>query len=278
MDWWSEKVCTMKKRFNQVLLFLIAVVLFVNLTPVFSYAAENAADGITVSFRLIGDTYHTDGVTDHNEYMDWIPTTVYTMPQGSSMCDVFIKAIEDHGLEQEGATSGYVESIKAPTVLGAYWLGEFDNGANSGWMYTVNGIHPQVGLTDYMLKDGDEIVWHYVDNYVLEERNPNSAYYGRWLEADGLTPLKYIWKSCKLDKVSDENYTLSMAAVPENVLIVAAGYRTNGQMVECQLLEENDFQYEAGYIIQKSLAIRGDSVKVFMLDPETYALKKWLGQ
>jgi hypothetical protein len=71
----------MKKRVNQILLFLIAVVLFVNLTPVYSYAAENAADSITVSFRLIGDTYHTAGVADHNEYMDWIPTTVYTVPK-----------------------------------------------------------------------------------------------------------------------------------------------------------------------------------------------------
>ena len=241
----------MKKRFNQILLFLIAAVLFVNLTPVYSHAAENYANEITVSFRLIGDTYHTDGVADHNEYMDWIPTIVYTVPQGSAVYDVFIKAIEDHGLQQEGADSGYVSSIRSPAALGGYWLSEFDNGMKSGWMYAINGVHPGVGLTDQVLKNGDEIVWHYVDDYELEERLPNSAYYERWLEAEGLSPLEYIWKSCKLDKVSEGSYSLSMAAVPENILIVAAGYRTDGQMVECQLVEANDIQWNPGTIIKK---------------------------
>lgn len=263
----------MKKKINQALLFLMVAILFVNLMPMYSHAAESTANNITVSFRLIGDSLHTAGVVEHDEYMDWIPDTVYTMPQGSTMCDVFIKAIEDHGLQQEGASAGYVAMIRSPAVLGAYWLGEFDNGVNSGWMYTVNGVHPDVGLTDYLLKDGDEIVWHYVDDYTLEERNPNSEYYERWLEAEGLTPLEYVWKSCKLDRVSEESYTLSMFAVPENVLIIAAGYRTTGQMAECHFIKGSNFQYEPGYNAKSTFSIHGDLVKVFVLDYETYALK-----
>lgn len=271
-------MCTMKNRFNQVLLFLIAAVLFVNLTPVYSHAAENVSDSITVSFRLIGDTYHTDGVADHNEYMDWIPTTVYTIPQGSAVYDVFIRATEEHGMKQRGASNGYVKSIQAPAVLGAYWLGEFDNGMKSGWMYTVNGVHPDVGLTDYLLKDGDEIVWHYVDDYTLEARDLSSAYYERWLEAEGLAPLEYIWKSCKLDRVSEESYTLSMLAVPENDLIIAAGYRTTGQMTECHFIKGSNFQCDSGYNAKSTFSIRGDRVKVFILDFKTYALKVGLEQ
>lgn len=48
-------------------------------------------------------------------------------------------------------------------------LGEFDNGKNSGWMYTVNGSHPEVGVAAKYLKDGDNIILHYTDDYDYEE-------------------------------------------------------------------------------------------------------------
>ena len=48
-------------------------------------------------------------------------------------------------------------------------LGEFDNGKLSGWMYTVNGTHPDVGVSARYLKQGDEIILHYTDDYTKEE-------------------------------------------------------------------------------------------------------------
>lgn len=164
-------------------------------------SAEAIAEGeqITVTFRLIGDTQHDRGVTDHEAYITWIPTTTYTMDPGATMYDVFIRAIADNGLRQQGASSNYVSSIQAPAVLGGYWLGEFDNGKNSGWMYTVNGIHPSVGLKDYTLKDGDRIIWHYVDDYTLEERSASSQYYYRWLEAEDISPEAYAKKQNQTD-------------------------------------------------------------------------------
>ena len=47
-------------------------------------------------------------------------------------------------------------------------LAEFSNGQNSGWMYTLNGIHPDLGVKEQYLEDGDEIVFHYTDDYTLE--------------------------------------------------------------------------------------------------------------
>ena len=44
-------------------------------------------------------------------------------------------------------------------------LAEFSNGQNSGWMYTLNGIHPDLGVKEQYLEDGDEIVFHYTDDY-----------------------------------------------------------------------------------------------------------------
>lgn len=157
-------------------------------------AMEDIAHGgeLEVTFRLIGDFKHEDGVSGHGGYVTWIETTDYTLEAGSTMYDLFMMAIEDAGLSQKGAKNNYVESIKAPGCLGGYWLGEFDNGRNSGWMYTVDGDHPGTGLKYHDLKDGDEVIWHYVDDYTKEERNSSGKYYERWLEARDISPEKYV--------------------------------------------------------------------------------------
>ena len=146
---------------------------------------------IKVTFRLIGDGKHDDGVKGHDEYVTWIKTETYQMSKGDTVYDLFLTAIDDHNLKQKGAENNYVSAIRAPSVLGGYWLAEFDNGKNAGWMYTVNGKHPSAGLKDCELRDGDEIIWHYVDDYTLEERDSSSRYYERWLEARDITPEKY---------------------------------------------------------------------------------------
>ena len=38
----------------------------------------------------------------------------------------------------------------------------------SGWLYTVNGSHPNQGLKNWTLKDGDVVVWHYINDYSHE--------------------------------------------------------------------------------------------------------------
>lgn len=160
---------------------------------------EAAAGELEVTFRLIGDWKHDDGVSGHDEYVTWIETTEYNMPAGSTIYDLFIKAIDDFDLNEKGASKNYVESIQAPDILGGYWIGEFDNGPNSGWMYTINGYHPGYGLKEQDLEDGDEVIWHYVDDYTLEERKPSSKYYERWLEADDISP--ETWVKRNLDKI-----------------------------------------------------------------------------
>ena len=49
------------------------------------------------------------------------------------------------------------------------YLAEFTNGNFSGWMYTVNGTHPQLSAEYYFVKEGDDIIWHYTDDYTKEE-------------------------------------------------------------------------------------------------------------
>ena len=49
-------------------------------------------------------------------------------------------------------------------------LGEFDNGPDSGWLYTVNNIYPILGLEQYVLEDGDAIIWNYTDSFHQQEK------------------------------------------------------------------------------------------------------------
>ena len=123
---------------------------------------------ITVTFELIGDSIHRTP-DKHTAFQTWIPAVSATVPQGSSVFDVFDKVLSEQGLSYEETAHNYIGGIRAPPSFGSFWLFDFNNGPDSGWMYTVNGHHPDVGLRTYILEDGDAVVWHYTDNYRREE-------------------------------------------------------------------------------------------------------------
>ena len=165
------------------------------------------AGEITVTFRLIGALEATQDVDLTNdsylpEYVTWIPTTTYSLDAGAMVYDVFMEALKDAGLSQVGADSNYVRTIYAPSCLGGYALSEFTNGKRSGWMYTVNGSHPNQGLKNWELKDGDIVVWHYINDYAHEcadwFNDPNypalgdGTYYNEWLRASDISPERYV--------------------------------------------------------------------------------------
>ena len=41
-------------------------------------------------------------------------------------------------------------------------LAEKEHGGTSGWMYSVNGVTPNTACSNYVLSNGDNIVWYYV--------------------------------------------------------------------------------------------------------------------
>lgn len=41
-------------------------------------------------------------------------------------------------------------------------LAEMEHGAKSGWMYSVNGTAPMTACSNYVLSNGDNVVWYYV--------------------------------------------------------------------------------------------------------------------
>ena len=71
------------------------------------------------------------------------------------------KALSLAGIPYENPTGNYVMEIRG--------LAEFDNGPLSGWMYTLNGTHPNLGVNEQAVKNGDVIVFHYTDDYTKEQ-------------------------------------------------------------------------------------------------------------
>ena len=132
-------------------------------------AAGVPKPSITVTFQLLGDTKHTvQSDADIHTYRfnkeelpKWIETVTVTVPEGSTVGDVFRKVLGEKNMSSSGADNGYVSVIND--------LAAQTNTTFSGWMYLVNGKHPQVGLNQYVLKDKDAIVWHWTDDYQLED-------------------------------------------------------------------------------------------------------------
>jgi len=82
------------------------------------------------------------------------------------------------------ADDGSVHALAKPTALGALEaasrrgeffyrlkalsfglfidrIGRYPSGGSSGWVYKVNGVSPLVGAADYVLEDGDYVVWYF---------------------------------------------------------------------------------------------------------------------
>ena len=122
-----------------------------------------------VYFTLYGDKRHGESGEIHTlrggNLETWIPKTSFTITENQTVKDVFEKALEQNNISWSNPSGNYVKSITYKFLE----LSEWDNGTNSGWMYTLNGTHPLLGVAEQFLNDGDEIVFHYTDDYTKEE-------------------------------------------------------------------------------------------------------------
>lgn len=102
----------------------------------------------------------THTLKNHN-LKTWIPKTNVSVPKGSKVIDVIEKALGTAGIPFTNPGGNYIDTIRG--------LGEFSNGNLSGWMYTLNGVHPNLGVVEQIVKNGDVIVLHYTDDYTVEQ-------------------------------------------------------------------------------------------------------------
>ena len=141
----------------------------VNLDDVESDEQENkpeTTETITVSLNIRCDTLAADlsklRVPALEAYVpaDGVILSLaeVEVQKGESVYDVLDRICRDKGIHLEAV---YTPNYGADYIEGINYLYEFDAGEQSGWMYQVNGVFPNYGCSDYILEDGDSIVWAY---------------------------------------------------------------------------------------------------------------------
>lgn len=127
---------------------------------------------IAVTITLLGDTKHGDNGEVHGlskgGLTAWVSGHKVEVTTNMTVWDALQKL---PNVKWENPTGNYIKGV----TYGGVTIGEFTNGKNSGWMYTLNGKYPMLGVSEQYLKKGDVIVFHYTDDYTLEAADMGPA-------------------------------------------------------------------------------------------------------
>ncbi|MCK9478398.1 MAG: DUF4430 domain-containing protein [Firmicutes bacterium] len=99
-----------------------------------------AEDTVKISIKGIGDK------------AEILPQTQTPFAEGDTVFDVLFKITKENSIQAE-----FVGSKKSIYIKGIDNLYEFDNGGQSGWVYSVNGEFPKKSCGAYILKKDDII-------------------------------------------------------------------------------------------------------------------------
>lgn len=94
---------------------------------------------VSVTSSAVGNSVSSGGTFTFNE-----GATVY-----DALCALGL-SVNAHG----SSYGTYVAAIGG--------LAEKEHGGTSGWMYSVNGVAPNTACSNYVLSNGDSVVWYYV--------------------------------------------------------------------------------------------------------------------
>lgn len=123
---------------------------------------------ITVYLSVLGDAPHGDDGGVHTladgNLSAWIDKTAYKVDANATVLDVIAKAAEQKGLTFKNESGSYITEV----TYNGQTVGELTNGNMSGWMFALNGIYGDLSVDKQFLEDGDEIIFHYTDDYSRE--------------------------------------------------------------------------------------------------------------
>lgn len=179
-------------------------------------------DQVKATFTLMGDTPHGENGQSHTlsggGLTTWIPSTTYTVDQNTTVWDIFKKALSENNMSYEYNTNSgtvYISSITNGNIK----LSELTNGKKSGWMYTLNGHHSDLGVAEQYLKNNDVIVFHYTDDYTKEEGSD------KWQEEDNKQPVSQDVTSTVKD--NEASSTVSAAEMDKLIDTAAKNEASN---------------------------------------------------
>ncbi|MGO1372066.1 MAG: DUF4430 domain-containing protein [Senegalia sp. (in: firmicutes)] len=156
-----------KKRVSWIIIFSLILSFIL---PITTFAqAENNKNNYSVKVRVEGyDSTFVKPITvaindlDLSDY----PSIEKSASDYDSLKPIhaIVHALEKSGIDPKdpskfdiGYGGNYIKSING--------LGEFDKGQMSGWMYWVDNQYANLGVGEYEIKSGQEVVIFYVENY-----------------------------------------------------------------------------------------------------------------
>ena len=142
-----------------------------NVSTFVKYTVKNVDKTIKVTVSILGDTAHGDNGSVHTRagggLKTWVKATAFSANSNDTVWDLLQTVFLEKGISCKYTKASGTVYIQALTNQGVT-VEEFDNGKYSGWMYTLNGEYPLLGVAQQGLKNGDVIVFHYTDDYRLE--------------------------------------------------------------------------------------------------------------
>lgn len=96
----------------------------------------------------------------------WISSRAVSVKNDAKVYHAFQTVLNAQGYTYVGAEQNYISSITNPEQV---TLAEFSYGNHSGWLYKVNGKLPDVGICEYSLHNGDNIVFYYSQDWTKDE-------------------------------------------------------------------------------------------------------------
>lgn len=132
---------------------ILTVLMLFSFLPTIAYA--NTSQPISVSLEIKGDSKMG---TIYNEKVE--------VQKEETAFDVLKRICDENNIKLD-----YDGQWKF--VTGINGLSQLDDAPNSGWLYKVNGISPNVGAGDYVLNAGDHVLFYFTLDYTMNEENDN---------------------------------------------------------------------------------------------------------
>lgn len=150
-------------------------------------------------------------VRNHHKQVMAADHAVPVEPGRTTALDVLKAALKKANVPYDISRDGYVKSIDG--------IGEFSAGANSGWLYSVNGTTPPTtAAADYPLNDGDVVLWYLTTDYT---KDPSSqAWTGSAPEGESLTPKATIVGGIASTSVSQSDIQAALQASTGTTLTI----------------------------------------------------------
>ncbi len=150
---------------KRIISLLLAVITVVSITACNSTTEKNKGIFVklVVNCKEVIENLENDTYAISDEKAEIIPENgviyeaVSNCEDGKSAYDFLVECLQKEKIHYEGA-DGYIKAIGN--------IYEGDCGKYSGWMFYINGEIAEVGSSDYIVKENDEIEFKYVVDYM----------------------------------------------------------------------------------------------------------------